>query len=669
MYIESMTLSNFRCFGENAKDITFTPDLTVFVGANGSGKTAVMHALLRLFGLTREQRSIVRTDFHFGPTEDLSQATEKRLFLDVRVVFPEISKPSEATGTVLHVFNNMCIASPGEDPVCRIRLEATWINDNTPDGTIEERVYWVETLDSIEFGDEVAQKHRMNAHDRGLIQVHYVPATRDGIALTRNALGHMTSRLIKAIAWKSETKETLQNLVQESQTAFAGEPAIHQIATSLGKIWAELNASHYDATPALSLLSREFEEVIKKITVIFQPTEDGRDRRLEDLSDGQKSLFYLALSATVFKVEREALQWEKQGNSTGFSPGGLHSPALTIFALEEPENHLAPFYLSRIVRHMKDLANSPHAMAVFSSHSPGVLGRIAPEEVRHFRLEGADRTTSVNKILLPAQGEEAAKYVREAVIAYPELYFARFVILGEGDSEQIVLPKLAEAMGLPIDPSFVAVVPLGGRHVNHFWRLLNQLGIPYCTLLDLDLGRAGGGFGRIKNAANKLLEFGSILGDELTEKCFVFLKEEDLLPWDESQLGAIDSWCQWLEGKGVFLSGPLDLDMLMLMAFPDAYQQLSDGERGPQDGDPAKNGAFDAVLKSGGCGQLAYAGRLKNVSSLMGWYRYRFLSKSKPAAHIRALSHLTDEQLIAGSPPVLKRMLLYVKSVIEDGVH
>ena len=40
----------------------------------------------------------------------------------------------------------------------------------------------------------------------------------------------------------------------------------------------------------------------------------------------------------------------------------------------------------------------------------------------------------------------------------------------------------------------VCVVPLGGRHVNHFWRLLERLEIPYVTLLDLDSGRFQGGW-------------------------------------------------------------------------------------------------------------------------------------------------------------------------------
>ena len=48
--------------------------------------------------------------------------------------------------------------------------------------------------------------------------------------------------------------------------------------------------------------------------------------------------------------------------------------------------------------------------------------------------------------------------------AYPELYFAKVVVLGEGASEEVILPAISEAMGVPIDKSFVAMVPLGGRH-------------------------------------------------------------------------------------------------------------------------------------------------------------------------------------------------------------
>ncbi len=76
----------------------------------------------------------------------------------------------------------------------------------------------------------------------------------------------------------------------------------------------------------------------------------------------------------------------------------------------------------------------------------------------------------------------------------PEIYFARVVVLGEGASEDIVLPKMFEAAGLPMDENGIILAQLGGRHVNYLWKLLSDLEIPYATLLDLDLGRHQGGW-------------------------------------------------------------------------------------------------------------------------------------------------------------------------------
>ena len=94
---------------------------------------------------------------------------------------------------------------------------------------------------------------------------------------------------------------------------------------------------------------------------------------------------------------------------------------------------------------------------MISSHSASILARVEPEQVRHFRLKRESSCALVRSILLPKDIEEADKYIREAVRTYPELYFATFVILGEGASEEVVLPRMAEAMNIEIDRSFVAV--------------------------------------------------------------------------------------------------------------------------------------------------------------------------------------------------------------------
>ncbi len=256
---------------------------------------------------------------------------------------------------------------------------------------------------------------------------------------------------------------------------------------------------------------------------------------------------------------------------------------------------------------------------------------------------------------MPLNDEEAAKFVREAVRAYPELYFARFVILGEGASEEVVLPRLAEALDLPIDRSFVAMVPLGGRHVNHLWRLLSDLAIPYVTLLDLDWGRDGGGWGRIKTTCEQLLAVGrtnmEVFGVELTPpEAEARLSEIGARnPLDTETLQACITA---LRRFGVFFSVPLDLDFSMLIAFMTAYQRLEPGMRGPGPGD-----ARAAALGNEGKPEL-YG---PNYDVALLWYRYLFLgSRGKPSTHVRVLASVSTETLQAQIPEELHALLSYV---------
>ena len=244
-------------------------------------------------------------------------------------------------------------------------------------------------------------------------------------------------------------------------------------------------------------------------------------------------------------------------------------PSLTLLVVEEPENSLSPHFLSRIISQMLEIGAGARAQSLVSSQSASVLGRIDPRSVRHFRLDPATRAAVVNPLTLPADADAAATYVRVAVQAYPELYFARFVVLGEGSSEEIVIPRLAQAAGTSIDQTFVAVVPLGGRHVSHFWRLLSGLGIDYVTLLDLDYGRSGGGKGRLQTTCREFEAIGINPLDELDQ----FEDAEDLDDLDDDDLGdhELKAVVAAIERHGAVFCWPLDLDMSMLTAFPDAY--------------------------------------------------------------------------------------------------
>ena len=72
MKIKSLTLQNFRSFGPNPTTIDLD-DLTGFVGTNSCGKSTVLQALSRVFGVSSSDRILRQGDFHVprdkGPNE------------------------------------------------------------------------------------------------------------------------------------------------------------------------------------------------------------------------------------------------------------------------------------------------------------------------------------------------------------------------------------------------------------------------------------------------------------------------------------------------------------------------------------------------------------------------------------------------------------------------
>src|SRR5579875_758872 len=134
MKIEKISLVNFRCFGSKPTEISLESGVTAFVGGNGSGKTAAFQALSRLFGITPTQRAGRREDFHV-PRDQPQLQPGATLSIEVLFSFPELNGREEgaAQSAVPEFFHQMAIAAPGAPLMARMRLQATWTDDGTPE--------------------------------------------------------------------------------------------------------------------------------------------------------------------------------------------------------------------------------------------------------------------------------------------------------------------------------------------------------------------------------------------------------------------------------------------------------------------------------------------------------------------------------------------------------
>jgi putative ATP-dependent endonuclease of OLD family len=86
-------------------------------------------------------------------------------------------------------------------------------------------------------------------------------------------------------------------------------------------------------------------------------------------------------------------------------------------------------------------------------------------------------------------------------------------------------------------------------------------------------------------------------GKVMTEEAFAKMHE-----WTVDDT-TIKSWIAMLQGRGVFFSQPLDLDMAMLAAYQDAYAKVITEGSGPK---MEKDAAAKVVLGEGGPGLGAY---------------------------------------------------------------
>jgi hypothetical protein len=403
--------------------------------------------------------------------------------------------------------------------------------------------------------------------------------------------------------------------------------------------WSALHKGSFFADPKLTFVASEIEALLRHMSVSFTP---GHDEQLVDfsrLSDGQKSMLYLSLVLSSQAIGRAVLAEDDDS----FDADKLRPPVYTLVAVEEPENSLSPHYLGRIVNALNEMTGDGDAQALIATHAPSMLRRVAPERIRYLRLT-QERTSRVTHIQLPDATEEAHKFVREAVQAFPEVYFSRLVVLGEGDSEEIVLPRLLQAKGAPVDESAVSIAPLGGRHVNHFWRLLSDLQIPYLTLLDLDVARYQAGWGRIKYVNDQLLKRAPSGG--LPSRWTISAWNDGDIPVRTHHFfddGKTDVFAT-LEEKGVFFSFPLDLDYSMLVAFQNAYGVVKEN---------ADESTIKAVLGKSHHNASQYS---EDEQQLFSTYHRSFKLGSKPAAHIDALANLSDADLVANMPASLGRL-------------
>lgn len=212
-----------------------------------------------------------------------------------------------------------------------------------------------------------------------------------------------------------------------------------------------------------------------------------------ELPEKYNGLGYRNLISIYLRLMEFREQWLKPLNNNETIP-----PIHLVF-VEEPEAHLHAQAQQVFVRKaFEALRNNPlidnnkwlNTQLVLSTHSNHVVNGLDLNCMRYFRRTiDCDSTIPVSRVINLSNtfGDEdetkrfVTRYIR---LTHCDIFFADAVILVEGASEKVLVPKFIQNMAL--DAYYISIIEVNGRHANRFRNLIEKLGIPTLIITDID---------------------------------------------------------------------------------------------------------------------------------------------------------------------------------------
>lgn len=159
-----------------------------------------------------------------------------------------------------------------------------------------------------------------------------------------------------------------------------------------------------------------------------------------------------------------------------------------MIAIEEPEVFLHPHRQRFFYKVLADLAANGNQV-FYTTHSAHFVDIVAPENVcivRRGPTDGTEVFTCPQQAWTPDQ-KERLKLEREFDPERNEMFFAKGVLLCEGDTEKSLYPVILQSRGIDLDEAGLSVVEVGGKgNLPIFIKVLEAFRIPYVAVYDED---------------------------------------------------------------------------------------------------------------------------------------------------------------------------------------
>lgn len=450
MFLSTLRLWNFRKYSSCENDrpgleVHFHEGVNVLIGENDSGKTAIVDAI-RYVLKTQSGEFIQFDDKDFYQDTNGNRTDEFR----IECVFDGLNEQD---------FGLFWEWISWNDDKTRYLLKV-WLNVKRKDNVIVPR--FSAGIDG--------QAERMDSEARDLLKVVYFKPLRD--ALTEMTHGYK-SRLAQILgahelfktrkdAQGNNTKHKLEidyeNLKKEIEDYFRRGGMGENITGEINQFLKDHFLLKGDPrTAQIKLTGGEITEILRLLDLIMEGNKSGL---------GTLNLLCIAAEMLLLNNQKKGLK---------------------LALVEELEAHLHPQYQLRLIEYIS--SHHKNEQFILTTHSITLASKIKLANLIVLKGNEAFPMSSKYTMMRPADYNFLERFL-DATKA--NLFFAKGLIMVEGDAENLLIPAIAQLIGRNLHEYGISVVNVGStaykRYVSIFKRKDGKaFNMPIAIVSDLDI--------------------------------------------------------------------------------------------------------------------------------------------------------------------------------------